>query len=275
MNGLVPLTLATDSGQFGGKAARLGQLISLGLPTPSGFALSSELCDKITDDKENYHATIAATIFKKLNGPLAVRSSAIGEDSENHSFAGLHETILNVNTPEQLKAAINHVVDSRFSASAGLYRDKRHITAAPKIGVVIQELVLSDVAGVLFSNNPVTGAHEFCIEGAYGFGELVVDGTLIPDQFRLTRKGELLEQIIGLKDLRSQCASSGGTENVEVDDATAATPCLAPKHLQDLVQLACGCMKHFGDAVDIEWALHKDKLFVLQCRPITVAGSER
>lgn len=148
-----------------------------------------------------------------------------------------------------------------------------------RMGVVVQQLVDAECAGVLFTRNPVTGADERVIEAAWGLGESVVSGLVVPDRFRVARDGRVLERTHGLKDvaLRPQAAPGGsGTAETAVDEALTRTLCLDEARLGRLHALAEWCEATFGGAQDLEWAFTappRDELFLLQQRPITTLAS--
>src|SRR6185295_1559116 len=126
-------------------------------------------------------------------GPLAVRSSCVDEDGAEASFAGQHLTLLNVPATGGLQDAVREVWWSANSDSAITYRQRVGLFARPSVGVVVQSLLDPDTAGVMFTTNPVTGASERMIEATWGLGEAVVDGRVIPDQYRIDPSGEVLE----------------------------------------------------------------------------------
>ena len=205
--------------------------------------------------------------------PLVVPSSAIGEDGAAASFAGQHVTRLGVRATEgALRAAIGAVVASAGSPHALAYRrtmDPGSIATGPvPIAVLIQPLIAADVSGVLFTRNPLTGADELVIEAARGLGEAVVSGRVIPETCRMTRTGTVLEHLPGRQAVAVVAVSAGGTEERPVDPS-AGTP-LTANLLADLAGMAARCRAVFeADALDLEWAMSKRGVFLLQCRPVT------
>jgi pyruvate,water dikinase len=217
-------------------------------------------------------ATVLAHLeaaFAQMQKPIAVRSSAIGEDSEAASFAGQHATILNVTTSAQLTAAIDAVVQSALSLSAASYREKLGVVGAPSMGIVLQELFNPESAGVMFTRNPLNGAEERVIEAAWGLGEVVVAGLVIPDYYRLSPMGEILERRVGDKDIALRLLAEGGTEEIEVPTAKANAKILDDVDLQNLHQLALQCEAVYGNDLDMEWGMAAGHLVLLQCRAIT------
>ena len=217
-------------------------------------------------------ATVLAHLeaaFAQMQTPIAVRSSAIGEDSEAASFAGQHATILNVTTFSQLTAAITEVVQSALSLSAASYREKLGVVGTPSMGIVLQELFNPESAGVMFTRNPLNGAEERVIEAAWGLGEVVVAGLVIPDYYRLSPAGEILERRVGEKDIALRLLAEGGTEEIEVPTDKANARILEDDDLQNLHQLALECETVYGKDLDMEWGLAAGRLVLLQCRAIT------
>jgi len=208
-----------------------------------------------------------------MKTPIAVRSSAIGEDSEGASFAGQHLSVLNVTSFDQLKSAIAEVVKSALTPSALSYRKKLGIAGTPLMGIVLQELFDAEAAGVMFTRNPLNGAKERVIEAAWGLGEVVVSGLVIPDYHRLSPDGVILETRVGEKDLALRLLESGGTEEVEVPQEKANARILEDADLQRLHQLALRCESVYGQGLDIEWGLADGEFALLQCRSITTVES--
>jgi pyruvate,water dikinase len=137
------------------------------------------------------------------------------------------------------------------------------------MAVVIQAMVLADIAGVMLTCDPPTGATERVIEASYGLGESVVAGLVVPDFYRLAPDGCLLEARIADKDLLVRLAEPGGTKQIAVLAAQARTAALTKAALAELVHLAEQCELTFDRPCDIEWAWSAVGLSLLQCRPMT------
>jgi len=140
---------------------------------------------------------------------------------------------------------------------------------------IVQVLLDPDAAGVMFTQNPVTGADERVIEASFGLGEAVVAGLVIPDTFRIDRSGEVLERTAGLKKIAVRSRPDGGTVEEAVPRERAEELCLDDGHLAALSDLADRCERVYGRARDIEWAVAGGTLYLLQCRAVTRAGPER
>ena len=257
---------AVDS--FGGKAASLARALGVGLPAPDGFALSWEMVDRVAaGDAAAINAMNAA--FAAFGAAVAARSSAVGEDSLDASFAGQHVSILNVTSEAMLLEAVRTIHASAHAESALAYRHKMGVTGEPRIGVVVQRMIDSEVAGVLFTRNPLNDADERVIEAAWGLGEAVVSGLVTPDRFRIARSGEILERTAGRKDFVIRFAAEGGTIERPVKAEDILRLSLGDDQLLALHELASRCEQFYGGPQDIEWAFAGGSLYLLQSRPIT------
>jgi pyruvate,water dikinase len=271
---VVALAEAADTSLFGSKAVGLGQAARDGLAVPPGVALSGAIVDAVAaGDEEAIEKVVDAV--RPLGGPLAVRSSAVDEDGADASFAGQHLTLLNVPTWEQVTAAISEIWWSGNSDSAITYRQRVGLFTRPSVGVVIQVLLDPDTAGVMFTQNPVTGDDERVIEASLGLGEAVVAGLVIPDTFRINRDGEVLQRTPGLKKIAVRSLPTGGTAEEPVPRELTEKLCLDDGNLADLNRLADRCEQVYGRARDIEWAIADGTLYLLQCRAVTRAGASR
>ena len=264
----IPLVDVRDESTFGGKAAQLGAALRAGLPVPNGFALDAAAVEAIVAGDVAIY-TAAAEARSRLDGRVAVRSSAVGEDSADSSFAGLHRTLLYVGAGDAFREAIADVRASAHSDGALAYRARFGLPATPKIGVVVQLMVDADRAGVLFTRDPITGRDERVIESAWGLGEAIVSGLITPDRHRVSRAGQILERVLGDKD----CELRAGTDGVEqrsVPASRVASLCLSDEDVIRIHELARACERAYGDApADIEWAFAGNDLFLLQRRRIT------
>jgi pyruvate,water dikinase len=266
------LTEALDESLFGGKAAQLAAAVRAGLPVPAGVALPFGFVDAVGAGDRDARQQLAA-VFRTLVAPLVARSSAVGEYSEQASFAGQHLTRLNLGSEPELVDAVRAVWDSARSPSALAYRERLRLPREPRMAVVVQELVDADSAGVLFSCNPINGSDELVIEAAWGLGEAVVAGLVTPDRFRLRRDGAVVERIEGLKDVAVRIDPEGGTRQTEVPAETARVLCLDDAQLTALHALALRCEEVFSGSHDLEWAFAGDRLYLLQRRTLTTIPS--
>lgn len=273
MKKVVPFKQARLTALYGSKAVGLGEAARNGLPVPPGVALSGDLVEAVASGEEKSLEMVAKAIAE-LPTPFAVRSSAVDEDGASASFAGQHITLLNIHSPADVPAAVREVWWSANSDSAITYRQKVGLFTRPSVGVVVQTLLNPAVAGVMFTENPVTGADERLIEASWGLGEAVVAGLVVPDHFRLDRSGQVLERKAGRKRIAIRALPNGGTFEQQVAPAQVTQLTLDDAQLKALGELALQCEKTYGPRRDIEWAYHDGKLYLLQCRAITTGKSQ-
>jgi pyruvate,water dikinase len=265
---VVPFAKARETALYGSKAVGLGDAARQGLPVPPGVALSGDLVEAVASGQDRAVEQVAKAIAP-LRPPFAVRSSAVDEDSASASFAGQHLTVLNVHSAADVPGAVREVWWSANSDSAITYRQRIGLFTRPSVGVVVQTLLAPTVAGVMFTENPVTGADERLIEGSWGLGEAVVAGLVVPDHFRLDRSGQVLERKVGRKRIAIRSLPNGGTFEQSVPSAEVNQLCLDDAQLAALGELALQCEKVYGPRRDVEWAFQDGMLYLLQCRAIT------
>ena len=272
MKQVVPLAKARDTAVFGSKAVGLGDALRDTLPVPPGIALSGEIVEAVAGGEEKAIERVEKAA-RLLPAPLAVRSSAVDEDGAQASFAGQHLTRLNVPSVAEVASAVRDIWWSANSDSAITYRQRVGLFTRPSVGVVVQSLVNPDVAGVMFTENPITGADERVIEATWGLGEAVVAGLVIPDHYRIDRSGQVLERKPGHKRVAVRSIATGGTVEEEVPALLAEQLCLDEQRLEELSRLALRCEEVYGRARDIEWAFADGTLYLLQCRAVTTGQS--
>jgi pyruvate,water dikinase len=207
--------------------------------------------------------------------PVAVRSSAIGEDSAEATFAGQQETFLWVRGADGVCEAVRRCWASLFSPPALTYRARRGDPAQEAaMAVAVQRMIDADVAGVLFTCNPVNGDPSVvAVNASWGLGVAVVGGDVTPDEYHVNKvTGELVLSTIGAKEVeyRPDPSGAGSVEQVVPEDRVNA-PCLDDAGLAQLLDVAGAVERWFGCHQDIEWAFAADgTLSVLQARPVTV-----
>jgi pyruvate,water dikinase len=268
---VAPLAAAGDAGRFGGKAAQLAAARRAGLPVPDGWALGwGEVAALALRETSAPEVDAALRSAVSGRGPLAVRSSAVGEDSRDASFAGTHLTVLGLRGGEAVVDAVRQVHASALDPGALAYRDRLAVDGAICMAVVVQEMVDADVAGVLFTRNPLTGADELVIEASWGLGEAVVSGLVTPDHVRADLDGKVLERVVGEKDVAVRLTCDGATVETAVPADLAEMPCLRDEEVRELHRLVRACDEVYADtAHDIEFAFAGGSLYLLQRRPIT------
>lgn len=218
--------------------------------------------------------------FRQLSGgnpiSVAVRSSATAEDLPDASFAGQQETFLNVQNEEELLASVVKGYASLFTDRAISYRaDKRFSQFAVKLSIGVQKMVRSDKAcsGVIFTIDPNTGFDKVvAVDAIWGLGEYIVQGKVKPDTFYIFKPtGKAIYQSPSVKKIKLAYGRTG-TQQAPVPKNYQGKLCLTTKEAEELGNYAMIIEKHYGRAMDIEWA--KDgidkKLYIVQARPETV-----
>lgn len=202
---------------------------------------------------------------------VAVRSSATTEDMPEMSFAGQQETYLNMRGEAMVLAAVKRCWASLWTARAIGYRAIHNI--APQdvsLAVVVQELVPADAAGILFTANPMTGVREqVMINAAWGLGEAIVGGLVTPDTVIVDKaSGKIVMQEINEKDVMT-VQTPEGTHEEPVPANLRKEPVLSVERAAELVHISARIEELYRQPMDIEWALHKGQIFVVQARPVT------
>ena len=218
---------------------------------------------------------------REVDKPVAVRSSAVGEDAADHSFAGQYETYLGVSGVDAVNDCIRLAWSSLFSARAIGYRVRSglgHDGMPMAVGVL--ELVRARAAGVAFSVHPLTGRRDrVVVEGSWGYGEAVVGGLVVPDHAELDKDGlGLLEYrtadktVVSVMDYRH-----GAVVERPMPAAFARARVLDDDELVAIARSAVAVEAHYGHPVDVEWVLQRgrregDTIVLVQARPVTAAG---
>ena len=297
---------------YGGKARSLAALARAGFPVPAAYAMPGWVGDSFfssvleIEDRPRAllrtphvsdarlqsiaervrEATLPQDVVRSVSDALlamtdegatgfAVRSSAMHEDQEGASAAGMHSTLLNLMREDEVFEAIKACWASLFRPRVLSYLRALGEDVPVSVGVVIQAMVPSEVSGVLFTANPLTGdAGEVVINAAYGLGSSVVDGRVTPDTYRVDKAtGQLRDQIIGDKAQQTVLEASGGVREVAVPAAQRECPALSEQQLLHLTDLATRVENHFGDARDVEWGITEQQVYVLQARPVVVPST--
>lgn len=254
---------ASGADALGGKGASLDRLIRLGHRVPPGFCVTTAAFRASPDADAAIDAELAgalerleAAVAAATGDPprLAVRSSAIGEDGAVASFAGLHETELDVAAAD-VPAAVRRCWASLSSAPAVAYRAGRGLSDDDAaMAVVVQALVPADASAVVFTRHPVTGRDDqLVITSARGLGDAMVAGTITPDTLVVDRATKAVVEFT---------PGEGPGE-----------PVLRAAAISELVELSLAVERDFGRAVDIEAAISGGSWFLLQARPITTHAS--
>ncbi|WP_369387662.1 PEP/pyruvate-binding domain-containing protein [Streptomyces sp. CG1] len=286
----------TDERQLGGKAARLSELMDAGLPVPPAFCLTTGLFELFLTESglsarirgrsaEEVRALIAGSelpapvrdpvlaAYAELGRPrVAVRSSAVKEDSAGQSFAGQHDTVLDIAGDEALLDAVKTCWASLWSDRAAVYRERAEDPGA--MAVVVQQMIHPDAAGVLFTTDPTSrDPHRMVVEACWGLGEGLVAGRVTADLFVVDdRTLQVVEERIRHKVTKCVPLEPGRVGIAKVDAAARNSPCLTADRLTELAALAVRVREYYGTEQDIEWVVQDERLHLLQARPITTAA---
>ena len=298
----------------GGKGASLGELARAGIAIPGGFvvttaafnaflenldprgeiraavaALDADDIDALSRRCEEIRGRIRAAALPgdlrravtaacdELGGgePVAVRSSATSEDSEEASFAGLQDTYLWVRGAEQVLKQLRACWASLYNDESVSYRLRRGIAEEQlAMGVVVQRMVDARCAGVMFTRSPTSGDRSVvCLEGSWGLGSGLVSGEVTPDRYVVNKiTGEITRRDVAVKTLAHVPRPEGGVAVEEVPAERQASPCLSDEEIRRLVDCARRVEAHYGCPQDIEWAVARESgdILLLQSRPETV-----
>lgn len=232
--------------RYGGKAAGLAELRRLGLDVPRGFVIADASDDLVVVDLSRWFDRMADAGAT----PVAVRSSAAGEDGEDHSFAGQYDTVLGVDSAARFVDAVRTCVASVDSGRAASYRAG---TTPTPMHLVVQQMVDARAAGVVFTADPTSGRRDLMvIDAVAGLGEALVDGSASPDHLVLD--------------------SGGGVAVREYDDDEGV---LSPEEIAAIRSGALRAQQHWGRPMDLEWAIDRaGRLWWLQARPITTLPAD-
>jgi phosphohistidine swiveling domain-containing protein len=267
-----------DGDAVGGKGLSLGLLARAGLPVPAGFCVTSAAHRRLRGQSPRADGALVAAIadaYRHLGaGTVAVRSSATAEDGAVMSFAGQQETILGVSGDGPVLDAVAQCWASLDSERAVAYRHKQGLDdAGLAMAVVVQRLVPAEVAGVLFTLDPLDPeGKRMLVEASWGLGESVVSGKVTPDRYHIDRAGgQVVDRTINTK---TTMITSTASQAVPADKQNV--PCLTDGQLGELAELGRRVEAFYGDHRDIEWAWAGGKFWLLQARPITtVSAAER
>ncbi|MGH3932830.1 MAG: PEP/pyruvate-binding domain-containing protein, partial [Pseudonocardiaceae bacterium] len=293
----------------GGKAANLGELIHAGFPVPPGFCVTTGAYQEVAASADlggvldllqapprdlgrlaelagraraailaapvpSAVATALVSAYGELgvDVPVAVRSSATAEDLPSASFAGQQDTYLNIVGVEAVVNAVRRCWASLWTDRAVSYRVTNGIDhRVVQLAVVVQRMIDAQVAGVLFTADPVTGRRGHTVlDASPGLGEAVVSGAVNPDHFVVDAGGGIVERRLGDKRVVVRPRSAGGGTEHVAKPADAEQPCLSDAQISDLTALGRRVQTHYGVPQDIEWALDDaGALWLTQSRPIT------
>jgi pyruvate, water dikinase len=303
----------TDRPRVGGKGGSLGELCNAMIPVPDGYVVTTDAFSTfldILDAKHGIRKKIAAldpddhktlnfacsemrTLVEQSpllpelkqnisdaydalgdNIPVAVRSSATSEDSEEASFAGLQDTYLWQMGHDQLMDSVRKCWASMYNPESVAYRLKLGLPEDQlAMAVVVQTMVNSRCSGVMFTRSPTTGDKSvITIEGSWGLGSSIVSGEVTPDKFVINKiTGETTSRNIAEKHIEHLPEASGGISEMPVTEERRKITSISDEELSELASVARRVEKHYGIPQDIEWAIDQEgNLLLLQSRPETV-----
>jgi len=296
--------------QVGGKGASLARMARAGFPVPPGILITTEayrafvdtnalqesivaLAKDATRPTEHTSADIRALfegasippevvgeiqrVYADLTratedaSPLAVRSTATAEDLPGASFAGQHDSFLNIRGEQALLDAVKRCWSSLWTARALEYRARQGIEPSGVwMAVIVQRMVDAESSGVLFTANPLTGARdEIVLDASWGLGEAIVGGSVTPDHIVADKMTDAIREIkIGDKAVMTTLSDAGTVES-RVDESKRRAQVLSAGQVTELVTLGRAIEALYGSPQDIEWCQANQKIYIVQARPIT------
>ena len=302
---------SADLPLVGGKGANLGELTHAGFPVPAGFCLTTLAFQEFMDacpvadalyaqlesvtshDLESARQvgqhvrqtllavpipsaieTAVREEWQQLGAdePYAVRSSATAEDLPDASFAGQQDTYLNIIGDAALLDAVRRCWVSLFTDRAIVYRVQNHFPHRQvQLSVVVQQMVMAETSGILFTADPLTGhRHTTTIDASFGLGEALVSGIVSPDAYRVDKRTlTIINRQVADKQIAIYPQKEGGVRQEVLSTAQRAQTVLSDPQIIDLVRMGTRIEAHYGAPQDIEWAMVGAQLYLLQARPIT------
>lgn len=290
-----------DLDSVGSKGLHLAKLLNEKVNIPDGFIIKSNAFYKFLKDNDiNLNNNIDADFYNNFRNlkisndidmeikcyfekicpsfcdnsiSLAVRSSSVAEDLPKASFAGQYDTFLNVKSFSALLDSTKACWKSSFSERVKKYEYCNDIVqAAFPMAVLVQIMVEADVSGVIFSMNPVNGdKNEIVINASYGLGEAIVSGLVIPDMFFINKKNNNISKILGEKEIKI-VSDVNGTKEFKNTYEEKKRFCLSDEQVENLVNQTKIIENFYNCAVDIEFAIKNDDIYILQSRAITACG---
>ena len=295
----------------GGKGLKLGELSKIhGIQVPEGFCVTTEAYQKALEQNEAFHVLLDQLTMLKVddrdqigeisrkirqiimeveipsdvagavayylsefgeNCAYAVRSSATAEDLPHASFAGQHDTYLNIIGKEAIMQHIKKCWASLFSDRAVIYRMQNGFDHSQVyLSVIVQRMIFSQASGILFTADPITSNRKLLsIDASFGLGEALVSGLVSADCYKV-QEGEIVDKRIATKKLAIHGREEGGTETGQIEPEQQKTQTLTEQQILQLARIGRQIEAYFECPQDIEWCLVDDTFYIVQSRPITI-----
>ncbi|MBC2180255.1 phosphoenolpyruvate synthase [Listeria booriae] len=300
----------TNKALVGGKGANLGECAKIsGVQVPTGFCLTTEAYQKAISKNEALQALLHQLSAQKITNQeqiskigqsirvlieeieipreieaeitdhlakigseqaYAIRSSATAEDLPTASFAGQHDTYLNIIGKTEILKHIKKCWASLFTDRAIIYRIQNNFEHTDvQLSVVIQQMVFPSASGILFTADPITGNRKnLSIDASFGLGEALVSGLVSADVYKV-QENTIIEKNIATKKLAIYSIKTGGTETKSLPATQQTNQTITDRQILQLEQLGRSIEAYFGKPQDIEWCLADDQFYIVQSRPIT------
>ncbi|MBC2162005.1 phosphoenolpyruvate synthase [Listeria booriae] len=300
----------TNKALVGGKGANLGECAKIsGVQVPTGFCLTTEAYQKAVSENEALQALLHQLSAQKITNQdqiskigqsirvlieeieipreieaeitdhlakigseqaYAIRSSATAEDLPTASFAGQHDTYLNIIGKTEILKHIKKCWASLFTDRAIIYRIQNNFEHTDvQLSVVIQQMVFPSASGILFTADPITGNRKtLSIDASFGLGEALVSGLVSADVYKV-QENTIIEKNIATKKIAIYSIKTGGTETKSLPADQQTNQTITDRQILQLEQLGRSIEAYFGKPQDIEWCLADDQFYIVQSRPIT------
>ncbi|MBC2067807.1 phosphoenolpyruvate synthase [Listeria booriae] len=300
----------TNKALVGGKGANLGECAKIsGVQVPTGFCLTTEAYQKAVSENEVLQALLHQLSAQKITNQdqiskigqsiralieeieipreieaeittnlakigfeqaYAIRSSATAEDLPTASFAGQHDTYLNIIGKTEILKHIKKCWASLFTDRAIIYRIQNNFEHTDvQLSVVIQQMVFPSASGILFTADPITGNRKtLSIDASFGLGEALVSGLVSADVYKV-QENTIIEKNIATKKIAIYSIKTGGTKTKSLPAAQQTNQTITDHQILQLEQLGRSIEAYFGKPQDIEWCLADDQFYIVQSRPIT------
>ncbi|MBC1524021.1 phosphoenolpyruvate synthase [Listeria booriae] len=300
----------TNKALVGGKGANLGECAKISdVQVPTGFCLTTEAYQKAVSENEALQELLYQLSAQKITNQdqiskigqsiralieeieipreieaeitdhltkigseqaYAIRSSATAEDLPTASFAGQHNTYLNIIGKTEILKYIKKCWASLFTDRAIVYRIQNNFEHTDvQLSVVIQQMVFPSASGILFTADPITGNRKtLSIDASFGLGEALVSGLVSADVYKV-QENTIIEKNIATKKLAIYSIKTGGTETKSLPADQQTNQTITDHQILQLEQLGRSIEAYFGKPQDIEWCLADDQFYIVQSRPIT------